>query len=150
MSMGLLVDTIALQLTLKDKETDNITTKVYILYDKKCNNYIIHGCNYILQQKHNKYDINLNPATKNKYSFICENVMSIYYFISTIILNNYIAITLLSYKKMFNDSKRITYEYLNYVNKNKRIISSKQYDNDYKKDDILIYLSVIKDFTNIY
>lgn len=147
MAKKLFVDSIALQIEILSKTTNKLSSKLYILFDTGSNKYIIRGCNYT------EPNSELNDSIMNvcdEYSFECHDKMTLFEFICLVISDKYSTISLINYKRMYINSKLITYKYLDRItgiDRNRCELSSKTYENI---TDILRHLSIINDFTNKY
>jgi hypothetical protein len=83
---------------IQETEWQNTRTSVYFLYDKKYHNYVIRG---------------RRTQSHNDFSFVCEDLHDLVYFVSFIIpKDSLITYTLLNYDRLFIETDNITYDFL--------------------------------------
>jgi len=99
--MQFITDCLVLKIEEFSIETVSIDNTVYVLYDQKDERYIIRG------QRNGETSLDHN------FSYNCENIKSLEYFISFIMCQqNLLTVTLYNIDNLPYDSKNITYDYL--------------------------------------
>jgi len=99
--MQFITDCLVLKIEEFSIKTVSIDNTVYVLYDQKDERYIIRG------QRNGETSLDHN------FSYNCENIKSLEYFISFIMCQqNLLTVTLYNLDNLPYDSKNITYDYL--------------------------------------
>jgi hypothetical protein len=99
--MQFITDCLVLKIEEFSIKTVSIDNTVYVLYDQKDERYIIRG------QRNGESSLDHN------FSYNCENIKSLEYFISFIMCQqNLLTVTLYNLDNLPYDSKNITYDYL--------------------------------------
>jgi len=118
---------------------ETLDTTMYILYDKKENNFVIRGKRIE------------SPTNKScTYSYVCKSVKDLEYFISFVICKkNLWTYVLYSYDNLPPDSYDITYE--SFVEYDSEFYQISAYDKlAYNQKDIIKKLSMLKNVSNSY
>jgi hypothetical protein len=132
-------DCLVLKLQEVEKETNEIDTTLYILYDNKRHVYVLRG-----QRR-------WTPRTRScTYSFECEFAKDLAYFIQYVICpHNRVNETLFNYDNLSNDSNEITYEFLHdYDHRDYELAG---YDNKkFRRERLLKNLRMLRNVYNYY
>ena len=136
--MSSIPDCLVLQIIERDQGTNNVDTKLYVLYDVAMNCYVIRG------KRHD------GPRDSAVFSFTSENISSLADFIATVICTegqwSYILYNMVNLPK---DSNHITYESLRDEACAFRELSG--YDNQkYERAELIRYLKMLKNIVNYY
>jgi len=102
MSEFLVPDCLVLKIEEYEEYTQNLDTTLYILYDKKYHNYVIRGRRRYTPQKQSC-----------EYSFVCENIDDLVYFITFVISKqNLWTFVLYNYDNLPVDTNDISFNFL--------------------------------------
>lgn len=132
-------DCLVLKIEEREVDTKEIDTTLYILYDKKYHNYVIRGRRRI------------SPTHIScEYSFVCENIEDLVYFITFVISkSNLWTYVLYNYDNLPIDSNDITFEFLYNFDHSDYELSA--YDNEkYNKSVLTKNLKMLRNVFNFY
>lgn len=118
----------------------NANNILYILYDKKYHNYVIRGIGCDLQT--------CEPT--NDFSFICEHLDDLRYFITFLIpRRNRWSYTLYNHNDLPVDSNDITFDLLYDADSNERRLVAHEYEK-YNRKVLINNLSMLRNVFNYY
>ena len=134
-----LPDCLVLKIEEHDVETKELDTTLYILYDKKYHNYVVRG--------RRRLDPNHHSC---EYSFVCEDVQDLVYFITFVISkNNLWTYVLYNYDNLPIESDELTFEFLySYDHRDYELAG---YDKtNYRRRNLIGNLRMLRNVFNYY
>jgi hypothetical protein len=132
-------DCLVLKIEEYDVDTKELDTTLYILYDKKYHNYVVRGRRRFTPNHHSC-----------EYSFVCEDVHDLLYFITFVISkNNLWTYVLYNYDNLSIESDEITFEFLyNYDHSDYELAA---YDKmKYNRRSLINNLRMLRNVFNFY
>jgi hypothetical protein len=132
-------DCLVLKIEERELYTKEIDTTLYILYDKKYHNYVIRGRR------------RLTPRHQScEYSFVCEDVEDLVYFITFVISrDNLWTYVLYNYDNLPIESNEITFEFLNNYDHSDYELGA--YDDEkYSRNKLTKNLKMLRNVFNYY
>jgi hypothetical protein len=132
-------DCLILKIEEIERDTKNIDTTLYILYDKKYHHYVVRGRRRLTTEH-----------SSCTYSFAAENIYDIVYFITFVInKNNLWTYTLYNYDNLPIESDDITFEFLYDFDHSDYELAA--YDNEkYSKKILINNLKMLRNVFNFY
>jgi len=132
-------DCLVLKIEEHDAETQKLDTTLYILYDKKCSNYVVRGRRAITRTQHSC-----------EYSYICKDLHDLHFFITFVISKlNLWTFVLYNYDNLPIESNNITFDFLySYDHSDYELVA---YDKvNYKRRELMNVLRMLRNVFNYY
>jgi hypothetical protein len=138
--MELVPDCLVLKIEENELITKEIDTTLFILYDKKEENYVIRG-------KRREFK---SGAESSAYSFVCKDIFALTFFISFVLCkSNLWTFVLYNYDNLPCKSEEITYEFLK--DYESPIYELSAYDMEkFSRKKLLNILDMLKNVSNEY
>ena len=132
-------DCLVLKIEERELDTQELDTTLYILYDKKYHNYVVRGKRRVTS-KYRSCD----------YSFVCENLSDLVYFITFVIdINNLWTYVLYNYDNLPIETNEICYDFL--YNNDYRDYELAAFDNErYSNTRLKNNLRMLRNVFNFY